>query len=66
MLLPPGIGGKKSSTQFIRGSPARKLPFSLLWSVQRVFVKHDKTAAKTFYGYKALCLTHVFGWWKRL
>ena len=30
---------KKSSTQFIRGSPARKLRFSLLWSGERVFVK---------------------------
>ena len=67
MLLPPGIGEKKkSSTQFIRGSPARKLPFSLLWSGERVFVKHGKTAAKThmmlltFYGNKTLCCTHVF------
>jgi len=38
---------KKSSTQFIRGIPARKLRFLLLWSGERVFVKHGKTAAKT-------------------
>jgi hypothetical protein len=38
---------EKSSTQFIRGNPARKLPFSLLWSGERVFVRHGKTAART-------------------